>query len=70
MANIKTDKWLYTETGPRGGVAPVTRFFNTRQAAKQFAQPRLALFERFDLAEVKYRVTVTLETRVDVAEDE
>lgn len=66
---ITTEKWVLVEKGPRGGIAPEVKFFDTAQAAKVWAQPRLQYFERFDLAQVKYRVTVEMVPQITEVEE-
>jgi len=66
---ITTEKWVLVEQGPRAGIAPETKFFDTVQAAKVWAQPRLQYFERFDLAQVKYRITVEMVPQITEVEE-
>jgi hypothetical protein len=67
--SITTEKWVLVERGPRAGLEPETKFFDTAQEAKQWVQPRLAAFERFDLAKVQYRVTVEMVPKITEVEE-
>lgn len=66
---IETEKWVLIESEPLAGLAPTTTFYETRNAAKIYANPRLAAFGRLDLARVMYRRTVETVITPVVLED-
>jgi hypothetical protein len=66
---ITTEKWVLVESGPRSGISPETKFFDSAAEAKQWVQPRLQHFERFDLAQVKYRVSVEMVAQITELEE-
>ena len=66
---IETEPYGVVETGALKGVDPTTTFHESKQSARTYVMSRIHLFERFDLARVIARITVTYERKLDEVGD-